>query len=425
MQSKAIRAFKASLPTANNLSFVFLSLVGSALNYLLYPILAKIITPTQFGDVSVVIAMAGQIGGLLLAFNVVSIYIVVTYDQTHAAKITSIIQKILIQLLLVVTVVVLLASPWLMQLLKISSPATILGLGLLLLLNVPGVVWTGYLQGHNELRRVGVYNTAAAAAKLLVAVGLCVLGFGATGAVIGLLAGQIIGLWVIHSHQGVRLPSISGVGSRVTPIELSLVKPLAWYVGESLVVVGIYSILFAIDIVLAKGLFTPNLAGLYAGVAALGRVVFFGANILTWILLANLRPQDPSKSRATLVRYLGLIAGLGAIAIGGFWLYGSLIVRLSLGHLYVRMAPQLWLAGTNQLIASLLYAYTLYQLVLRRSHPSILAVLSCGLAAVGGVLLHENGPHGMLMGLIIGQLVGCVLYIMVVSGRKLMTGTSR
>ena len=87
----------------NNGLFAVLSLAGSALSYLLYPVLAKLITPAQFGDVSVVIALAGQIGGLLLAFNVVSIYIVDTHEHEHALRITETIQKIVIQVLLVAT----------------------------------------------------------------------------------------------------------------------------------------------------------------------------------------------------------------------------------------------------------------------------------------------------------------------------------
>ena len=63
-----------------------------------------------------------------------------------------------------------LASPWLTHAFNIGSMWTLLGLGLFFCLSVPAVVWTGYLQGHNELARIGVYNVVVAAAKLAGAV---------------------------------------------------------------------------------------------------------------------------------------------------------------------------------------------------------------------------------------------------------------
>ena len=419
MQSKSLtQTINPRRPVINNGVFAALSVVGSGLSYLLYPVLAQLITPEQFGDVGVVIALAGQIGGLLLAFNVVSIYIVDTHEHEHALKITETIQKIVIQILLATTGLMMLASPLLSHTLKIGTGWTLLGMGLLLLLNVPAVVWTGYLQGHNELARIGVYNVVVAASKLACAVILCLAGLGAAGAIMGILAGQLVGLGVIRRVPGTQLPSARGTLSKISPDEARRVRPLAGYVVESLIVVGVFSVLFAIDIVLAKAFFAPYLAGLYAGVAAVGRIVFFSASILTWIMLANLTSHDLKKSRDTLIHYLGLIAVLGAAAIALFWVASSLIVRVSLGQAYELLAPQLWLAGLNQLIAAMLYAYTLYLLILRKSQPATLAILSCGLAIAGGVLYHSS-PHRMLVGLIIGQLTGYCLYAVLVFGRSL------
>jgi O-antigen/teichoic acid export membrane protein len=184
-----------------------------------------------------------------------------------------------------------------------------------------------------------------------------------------------------------------------------------------------FSILFAIDIVLAKAFFPPSLAGLYAGVASLGRIMFFGASILTWILLANLTTHDHAKSRSVLRYYLSLIAGCGLVGVALFWFFGDFIVRISLGHAYASLSPQLWLAGLNQLIAALLYAYTLYLLVLRKQGPALLALLCCGLAMVFA-FFHPNTPRSLLVALISGQLAGYCLFVVVVSGRKLIRPTS-
>lgn len=404
----------------NNGLFAVLSVIGAGLSYLLYPVLTKFITPTQFGDVSVVIALAGQIGGLLLAFNVVSIYIVNTRSREDAIRLSEIIQKVLIQVLLVAMGVVLLLAPWLQHSLHLSGSWTILALGSIILLSVPAVVWTGYLQGHNELARIGAYNAVSAAAKLGFAAALSLLGWGAVGAVLGVIVGQLLGLWLIKAFPGTELPAAHKAFSLVRRPELGLIRPLAGYVTESVVVVGAFSLLFAVDIIIAKMVFPPHAAGVYAGMASLGRVVFYGASILTWIMLAKLESQDIRHNRRVLARYLGLIALMGGVVVAAFWIGRDPIIRLSLGPAYLAVRDQLWLVGLSQLVSALLYTYTLYLLVLRRSWPAYLAVIVASLAVTLGAF-HPTNPASMLMGLIIGQVAGWAVFAVVVSAHQALS----
>src|SRR5262249_47469840 len=159
------------------------------------------------------------------------------------------------QVLLGATLVVLVASPWLQHLLKVESPWTLLGMVVLVLLAVPVVIWTGYLQGHSELVRIGAYNAISPLAKLLAAAALGVAGWGAVGAVLGVIIGQLVGMWVIRQIPGAELPAAATAVNKMRANELALVKPLAGYIGESVIVVGAFSGLFAIDIVMAKTFF--------------------------------------------------------------------------------------------------------------------------------------------------------------------------
>lgn len=405
-------------PAVNNGLFTVLSLFGAALSYLLYPIIAKVISPTEFGDVSVVIAIAGQIGGILLAFNVISIYIVNTHSKEDAIRISEIIQKLLIQVLFGATLVVLLFSPMLLSVLKIGSVWTILGLGAIILLSVPAVLWTGFLQGHNELARIGAYNTIAAGSKLLFAGTLCVMGFGATGAIIGIIIGQVIALWSLRFIPGTELPAAHGVVSSIKAPEWVVIKSLAGYIAESLVVVICFSALFAIDIILAKAFFPPYEAGIYSGIASLGRIIFFGVSILTWIMLANTSSADPEKSLKALKKFLLMAIAGGGVVTAGFWLAASPVISLSLGSAYLVVREQLWLVGVSQLLTSVLYGYTLYLLVLRRTKPAVLAIL-IAVCAIGLGATNPHDPRGLLIRLIIGQIAGYLLYLVLVSVRNI------
>ena len=87
--------------------FAFLSLVGAILNYALYPSLAHVLNPTEFGDFAAIMAISAQLLGIILAFNLTSIYLVNTYPEDEAREKVQIIQKVLIWLFLGATAVLL------------------------------------------------------------------------------------------------------------------------------------------------------------------------------------------------------------------------------------------------------------------------------------------------------------------------------
>jgi O-antigen/teichoic acid export membrane protein len=422
-QSTSLQHQALTRPTIQKVLFGLLSVAGAVLSYLLYPVLAQILSPAQFGDVSIAVALSGQITGLLLAFNVVSIYVVHTHSSEEAQLITGTIQKILVQLLLVVTVFTLTLSPWLLQLLKIESVWTLIGLAVLVLLSVPAVVWTGYLQGHGELTRIGLYNAGAALAKLACAILFCLAGWGAPGAILGIIGGQFLGLWVIRLIPGTNLPPAWSSLQRVQARERTLIRPLFAYIARSLVVVGMFSFLFPVDIVLAKVLFSQHAAGIYAGVASLGRVIFFGASILIWIMLAGVHPQRINTSRRVFLRYMTLISLASLIAIGVFASLMSSIVRLSLGAEYLVAAPVLWWVGLSQTIAVLLYAYTLYLLVMRRGRPAALSLFITMGALLAVALWHPSTTAQLLEALISGQIIGLGLYGILIAKDRLTRRT--
>jgi len=84
-------------------------------------------------------------------------------------------------------------------------------------------------------------------------------------------------------------------------------------------------------------------------------------------------------------------------------------VRLSLGEVYMAVAPQLFLAALNQTVVVTLFAYTLYLLVMRRGRPAVFA-LAVGACTLLSVAWRPPTTMALLISLIGGQLVGVVIY---------------
>src|SRR5262245_50157883 len=91
--------------------YTILSLGTSALNYLLYPALTRVLNPREFGDFAAIMAISAQVLAILLAFNLTSIYLVKKYPEDEAREKVQVIQKVLIWLFLGATGLLLFAAP--------------------------------------------------------------------------------------------------------------------------------------------------------------------------------------------------------------------------------------------------------------------------------------------------------------------------
>lgn len=364
--------------------FGLLSLAGAALNYTLYPVLTRILSTSQFGDFAAIISISNQVLGILLAFNIISIYLVKTLKENEARLASQAIQRVLIWAFVIGIAIVFLASPYLKNLLQIQDLASFAALACILLMAIPAVIWTGYLQGHKEMVRVGIYNFGAALGKLVFSAGMAVL-FGTIGAIWGVLAGAISGLLILRLTPGVKLPHLRSIFEKTDAKAKQFLLNLKSYFWQCLFVVGVLSFLQNYDITLAKALFDPAEAGLYSGISILSNALYYLTFLLVWILLPEINVQEPAINRRILGTAYKLLAAFAVVVILVELLGKSLLTGLLLGSKFSNSAHGeiLIFASLYQmsLVAVTLYAY--YLLVMRQFR----AVWLAGLVFAGAVIL--------------------------------------
>lgn len=389
--------------------FSLLSLVGAGFNYALYPILVRILDPSSFGDFAAIIALSNQVLGLLLAFNVISIYLVKKHGEQGARPHAEVIQKYLIWFFLFTTLLVLVASPILQSALHIESIASFIVLSLILASAVPVAIWTGYLQGHKELVRVGLFNVSAGLAKLIAAASLAVL-FGTTGAVGGLFGGVVAGLIVLALYPGVKLPSIRTVFDKTKKSEFKYILSLKAYIFECLAVVGLLTFLQNYDITLAKVLFEPSAAGLYSGISVLSNALYYVAFLLIWVILPEIQINNNPVNRRVLGTGYKLLGLMAVVSITGELILKDHIAQILLGNDFSNQGNILIFATLYQLTLVAITLYGFYLLVNRKRRALLLAAL---VASVSVVLpyVFANSPIQMIQLLWMSLLIGSILYV--------------
>jgi O-antigen/teichoic acid export membrane protein len=389
--------------------YTLLSLCASVLNYLLYPALTRVLSPQEFGDFAAIMAISAQVLALLLAFNLTSIYLVKKYPEDEAREKVQVIQKVLIWLFLAATGLLLFAAPLVRARLHIADPLTFAILALLLLTSVPSVIWTGYLQGHNQLLKVGVSSVAAALAKLALAL-LFASQWGVSGALWGVLTGGVMGVVVLRLIAGVRLPSLTSSLSALSKTQGAFLGGVLYYVVATVIVVGALGVLQNIDIVYAKALFPPAEAGVYSGISVLSNSLYYISFVLIWIVLSALTMEDPRHNRRLLRTAYSLLGAMAVGAVLGEFLLRGVLSTFLLGSAFGGQGNVLIIASLYQvtLVGATLYAY--YLVILRSRRALLLAGCVFLPTVAAPVIFPPSDTAALIVTLLLALLLGWTLY---------------
>jgi len=281
-----------------------------------------------------------------------------------------------------------------------------------LLTSVPFVIWTGYLQGHDQLLKVGVSSVAGALAKLVLALLFASL-WGVSGALWGVLAGGALAVVVVRLIAGMQLPSLRSSLSPLSKTQGTFLGGVLGYILASVIVVGALGVLQNIDIVYAKALFSPSEAGVYSGISVLSNALYFLSFVLVWIVLSSLKIENPRHNRRLLRTAYSLLGAMAAVAVLGEFLLRGILSSFLLGGAFGGQGNVLLIASLYQvaLVGATLYAY--YLQVLRRRRALLLAGCVFLPTVAAPVLFPPSDTLTLITTLLLALLLGWTLYGMI------------
>jgi O-antigen/teichoic acid export membrane protein len=300
----------------------------SAANYGLNVILVRLLEPAQFGDVALAITIVLTAGVVAATLQMVASRSVAADPSSASA-----VRRVLLRAAAVAgsaAFVLLGAGAWVLSdLLRTSSPWIFVIIAAGLPVYFVQAVHRGILQGRLRFVRVAASYAAEAVVRLVIAVVLVVAGLGAIGAAVGILLSFLASAAVAWTRRPAASGTIGGAALGMTVVSASMMLLAQTLVNN-------------VDVVTAKAVFAPSVAGAYAAAAVMCRALYFLAWTIIQVSVPLLASATTTRQRRRIVLpATGLIALLGA---GGGIVaatVGEPIVRIVFGSAYDAAAPLL------------------------------------------------------------------------------------
>ncbi len=254
----------------------------------------------------------------------------------------------------------------------------------------------GELQGEQRFGALGTVYLVQAGLKLVLAIGLGQV-LGGIGVLWGLSLASALTYALTIALIRKRL-----VGQADHPNWAGAFRYLSVIVPSTLLV----GILLSTDLVLVKHLFSGQVAGEYAAVAALGRAIFWGAASIAAVLFPKVVLRESTGARAVGLVFasLFLVGGGGLLVVAIFSLFGSRLLVAFAGTAYIHGASYVGLyALAMTLMALSMVLVTTYQ---SRGKPGFLAILAAvGVIEVALILMFHGSARQVVIALDLSMLI--------------------
>jgi O-antigen/teichoic acid export membrane protein len=200
-----------------------------------------------------------------------------------------------------------------------------------------------------------------------------------------------LGLHAMNRNKRFALPS------------LRLLAPELRYGTVVLAVSLAITLQYSIDIVLIKHYFDAHTAGLYAGVAAVARILFFLTASITQVMIPKVRQSAaPAENEATLRKSLILLGGISLLPLTIMLLFPRVLVGLLMGKTYLGFADLLPGLSVSVCIVAIINLLAAYYLSLRRYRVTV-PVCAGALLTYILIILHHGSPKAIVANLLLGS----------------------
>lgn len=308
MAKSVVNIEVSSSPNYYKSSFVFLilSLLSAAINYAYYPIIARFLTPADFGAVQALIAILLQVGAVFAGLNLATIYLVNKLSFDESKKAVEILQKLTTGVFIAATLAVTVFQAAVLHFLNIDNRLYIFILALDLITTIPFIIAFGYLQARRQFVTAGTLQLSVVLVKL-VAGAVLARRFGASGALAGIALGQVLGMfifWAVGRFYHLRLWDHKALGGLGLPsvAELRFIRPLAKATSAIFLVNVALIVYISLGIIAARHYFEPHASGLFTGASTIASAIIFVCLPLIGVLLPHLNIKSLAANRSELIK---------------------------------------------------------------------------------------------------------------------------
>ena len=347
----------------NNAVFFVGSLMVAFLNYAYHPIISRLLSVEEFGQVQGYLSIAMQLGVVATVFGMVLLNIKTnSLTKDDEQKSVSAVYSLGLLVAVILSIGLLVLSPWLQSVFSLDLTWGWILVSAAVFLGMPKIFAKFHLQAEKRFALVSFVELFIAAGKILIALLLFWFGYGVSGAVGGFVLALLCGLILSYPYSKSTLSPRTLHWPRLNDVLKKEIK----YGGMVLAAIGFITFLYTADILIMRYFFDEVLAGQYAGIATVARTIVFATASIGGVLLSHVTRQNSTEeNKKILKKGLALTIFLGAGALAIFSVFPEFMVRVMMGETFLPMAGLLPLLSFAMLLVSVVNLLIMYCVALR------------------------------------------------------------
>ena|SRR5579871_1457586 len=364
---------------------------------------ARMLGPSDFSHAAAAVTILMLISAITLAFQLVCTKLIARADAVEAkAAVYQHLRRRAWVIGVGLGIFMLLTAGLLTSYLRLSSPWIMILLAIGLTIYVPLGVKRGGLQGTCRFSGLAWNMAAEAITKFGGALVLIAMGFGVLGAVAAISASVIVAYWLPDRAKELRGTAVAGPAGHVGEGRQAIV----FFIGQV--------IISNIDILMVKHFFRPDDAGLYAAIALVGRLLYFGAwSVVSAMFPVSAERRENSHSGSLLAIPLLLVTAMSVAFVLLLAAFPTLVFQSLFGAHFHTAVGDLNLLLSMNAAATGVYAIAVvlitYEMSRSIANTGWLQLVVSGLIVLGISWFHST----LLEVIVVQQVLRVVLLIAV------------
>lgn len=246
---------------------------------------------------------------------------------------------------------------------KIGNKELVVFVGFTVFFGFIGAINRGLLQAKLEFKFISIIGIISSSLKLLTGILLILLGLKTKGAILAFV------LYFSVAYLLTFIPLRFLFKGTTKRLNIKIGKILSYGGSSVLALLGLTSFITS-DVILVKHFFTPNEAGIYAGMSLLGRIIYFFSGPITMVMFPLIvqRHVRNEKYRHLFKLSIALIFIASSLITVLYFLLPDLIIKLFLkNEEYLMMKPFLGFFGIYFTLYSMLSIFVNFYLSIRET----------------------------------------------------------
>lgn len=269
----------------------------------------------------------------------------------------------------------------------------------------------GIMQGQKKFSSLGMNMIAESAIKIALAVAFVMLNFSVYGAIGGIVIGGVFTFFLAF------LPISKVLKSRRKSGRFDRIYSYSMPVTISMISIVL---MYSMDIILAKAFFSAELAGKYAVLSMLGKMILFGTFAIgkTMFPLASENFEKGKNTMKIFIKSMKIVSLLSAVILLVYLLFPKQAISILFGPAYSDVYSLLFIVALSYTFVSVANIIILYKLSLNKIRKSSFALLIFALLQIMLLSIFNASLMQFSLALLISDLFLLVYSIIIIRNKK-------